>query len=75
MKVGDPVPLDDLRARPRTMETINEATRRIMDSLTTLVADLRHEPAPTERFDPRRAGIAETGDPHRGEPHRKRGRS
>ncbi|MDX6357557.1 MAG: hypothetical protein QOH37_611 [Nocardioidaceae bacterium] len=64
MKVGDPVPLDDLAAtQPRTLEVINRATARIMDALTALVADLRHEPAPAERFDPRRAGIRPTGNP------------
>jgi 1-acyl-sn-glycerol-3-phosphate acyltransferase len=64
MKVGDPVPLDDLAARqPRTLEVINQATARIMDALTALVADLRHETAPAERFDPRRAGIRQTGNP------------
>ena len=40
MKVGDPVPLDDLRAQAHTNEVINEATARIMDALTALVADL-----------------------------------
>jgi len=63
MKVGDPVPLDDLRAMPRTMDTINQATARIMDALTALVAELRHEQPPAERFDPRKAGIRATGDP------------
>ena len=44
---------------------INEATRRIMDALTALVADLRHEQAPAERFDPRKAGVRATGDPRK----------
>jgi 1-acyl-sn-glycerol-3-phosphate acyltransferase len=65
MKVGDPVPLDDLRAQPRTMETINKATARIMDALTALVADLRHESAPAERFDPRKVGVRQTGNPRK----------
>jgi 1-acyl-sn-glycerol-3-phosphate acyltransferase len=63
MKVGDPVPLDDLRAKPRTAEVINQATARIMEALTDLVADLRHEEAPAERFDPRRSGVRRTGNP------------
>ena len=63
VKVGDPVPLDDLRDRPRTTETINEATSRIMAALTELVAELRHEVPPVERFDPRRAGVRVTGNP------------
>jgi 1-acyl-sn-glycerol-3-phosphate acyltransferase len=68
VKVGDPVPLDDLRAKPRTAEVVTEATRRIMDGLTELVADLRHETPPAERFDPRRSGMRQTGNPHRAEP-------
>ncbi len=64
MKVGDPVPLDDLAAiQPRTLEVIGKATGRIMDALTALVSDLRGEPAPAERFDPRRAGVRPTGNP------------
>jgi 1-acyl-sn-glycerol-3-phosphate acyltransferase len=64
MKVGDPVPLDDLAAiQPRTLEVINRATARIMSALTALVEDLRHEKAPAERFDPRKAGVRQTGNP------------
>lgn len=65
MKVGDPVPLDDLRDKPRTTETVNEATRRIMAALTALVAELRHEVPPPEPFDPRKAGLRETGNPRK----------
>jgi 1-acyl-sn-glycerol-3-phosphate acyltransferase len=69
MKVGDPVPLDDLAAlQPRTLDVINQATARIMSALTSLVEDLRHEKAPTERFDPRKAGVRQTGDPTKKEP-------
>jgi 1-acyl-sn-glycerol-3-phosphate acyltransferase len=67
MKVGDPVPLDDLRASPVTLDVINEATRRIMAALTALVAELRGEEAPAERFDPRKAGIRQTGNPRKKE--------
>jgi len=62
MKVGDPVPLDDLRAMPHTQDVINQATARIMDALTHLVEDLRGEKAPDERFDPRKKGLSQTGD-------------
>lgn len=62
-KVGDPVPLDDLRAQPVTPAVIQEATDRIMAALTALVEDLRGEKAPTERFDPRKAGVQEIGNP------------
>ena len=65
MKVGDPVPLDDLRAKSQTAQTINEATRRIMAALTDLVSELRHEEAPAERFDPKSSGVRATGNPHK----------
>lgn len=53
MLVGDPVPLADLRGAPMTAESLNEATDRIMDAITALVAELRGELPPAERFDPR----------------------
>ncbi len=61
---GTPVPLDDLRGREVTTEVVNEATERIMASLVSLVEELRGEQAPVERFDPRRAGVAQIGNPH-----------
>jgi 1-acyl-sn-glycerol-3-phosphate acyltransferase len=68
MKVGDPVDLDDLRAAAEPgkhgAETIRQATDRIMAALTALVADVRGETAPLERFDPRTRGVSETGNPN-----------
>ena len=64
MKVGDPVDLEDLRAKPVTPETIHEATDRIMAAITAQLEDLRQERAPAERFDPRRAGVRSIGNPH-----------
>ena len=58
--VGDPVPLDDLRDRPVTAATLDEATDRIMDAITALVAELRQEPPPAERFDPAVGSSPET---------------
>ena len=63
MKAGDPVPLADLTAERPTAEAVAEATDRIMAALTDLVADIRGEEAPAERFDPRRHGLTETGNP------------
>ena len=63
MKVGEPVSLDDLRAQPRTIANVNEATRRIMEALTELVAEIRGEEPPSERFDPRTSGVRQTGNP------------
>jgi 1-acyl-sn-glycerol-3-phosphate acyltransferase len=71
VKVGDPVPLDDLRERSPGPDVVREATDRIMAALTDLVADLRGEPAPAERFDPRKAGVQEIGNPKR----RKKGKA
>ena len=65
MKVGDPVDLADLVAQEHTPAVVAEATTRIMDAITALVAEVRGEPAPHERFDPRAAGVAQTGNPHK----------
>lgn len=64
MKVGDPVDLDDLRDRLPTPEVLHEATDRILDAITQLLADLRQESPPATRFDPRAAGVREIGNPY-----------
>jgi 1-acyl-sn-glycerol-3-phosphate acyltransferase len=64
MKVGDPVPLEDLVAAPQTPEVTLLATDRIMTAITALVADLRDGVPPAERFDPRERGLRETGNFH-----------
>jgi 1-acyl-sn-glycerol-3-phosphate acyltransferase len=50
---GEPVALDDLRGLPLTAAVLTEATNRIMDAITTLVAELRLQQPPAVRFDPR----------------------
>ena len=50
--VGDPVNLDDLRDQPVSATTLAEATDRVMDAITGLVAELRQESPPAERFVP-----------------------
>lgn len=65
MKTGDPVALDDLRAKPLTPEVLQEATARIMAAITGLLEDVRGETAPRTRFDPRAAGVSEIGNPYR----------
>ena len=52
-------------AKPRTPEVINEATDRIMAALTALVEELRGEKAPAERFDPRKMGVRQIGNPNK----------
>ncbi len=65
MKAGDPVPIDDLRALTSTPQVVTHTTDRIMSALTGLVAELRGEDPPAERFDPRRAGVRQTGNPNK----------
>ncbi|MGH3348581.1 MAG: lysophospholipid acyltransferase family protein [Nocardioides sp.] len=68
MKAGDPVELADLLTEPRSTATINAATARIMAALVALVEELRGEQAPAERFDPRKAGVREIGNPKKQDP-------
>ena len=65
LHVGEPVDLSDLVALPQTPEVVQQATDRIMDALTALVAEIRGEEPPVERFDPRRAGVRLTGNPNK----------
>jgi 1-acyl-sn-glycerol-3-phosphate acyltransferase len=64
MKAGDPVDLDDLRGQPPSPAVLREATERIMAAITALLEDVRGEKAPAERFDPRKAGVREIGNPY-----------
>ncbi len=50
--VGDPVDLSDLHGAPLTKATLDAATDRILDAITALLAELRGEEAPAERWDP-----------------------
>jgi hypothetical protein len=61
MRVGPPVPLDDLRGRDLTGEVLQEATTRIMDELTGLLEQIRGEKAPAERLDFRAWREAQSG--------------
>ncbi|MGH3497218.1 MAG: lysophospholipid acyltransferase family protein [Nocardioidaceae bacterium] len=61
--VGEPVDLSDFEHLPPTLELLYEATDRIMAAITELEESIRGEVAPKERFDPRKNGTAETGDP------------
>jgi len=49
---GDPVDLDDLRARPLDQRALTEATTRLMAAITALLEELRGETAPAERWNP-----------------------
>lgn len=52
MLAGPPVDLDDLRALPQNADTLREATDRIMDAITELLAKVRGEEPPARRFVP-----------------------
>jgi 1-acyl-sn-glycerol-3-phosphate acyltransferase len=72
-QAGPPVDLADLQGKPQTAEVLREATDRIMAAITRIVEDLRGETAPPERFDPRAAGIRETGNYRKDQQHRSAG--
>ncbi len=59
--VGEPVDLSDLRSLPLTKAVLEEATARIMAEMTALVATLRGEEAPKERWDPSSKGQKPVG--------------
>lgn len=65
LKVGDPVDLDDLRGHQLTPAVLHEATDRIMAAITSLLEELRGETAPAERYDPKKHGVKEIGNPHK----------
>jgi 1-acyl-sn-glycerol-3-phosphate acyltransferase len=53
---GRPVDLDDLYDRPIEGATLREATDRISDAITALLAEIRREQPPAVRYDMRRQG-------------------
>ena len=62
-RAGAPVDLSDLYGTTPTTEVLETATERIMAAITAELEIIRGERAPAQRFDPRRAGVAEYGDP------------
>lgn len=50
VRVGEPVDLADLAGRPLDADTMREAGERLMQSITDLLAEIRHETPPKERF-------------------------
>ncbi|HNN48135.1 MAG TPA: lysophospholipid acyltransferase family protein [Marmoricola sp.] len=61
--VGEPVDLGELVDAEITGEVLRSGTDLIMGAITKLVEEARGEVAPAVRFDPRSAGISETGRP------------
>jgi len=62
VRAGPPVDLSGL-GPVRSGKALREATWRIMADLTGLLEQIRGEVAPTERYDPVRAGVPVTGKP------------
>ncbi|MEL4505709.1 lysophospholipid acyltransferase family protein [Luteococcus sp. H138] len=54
MNVGEPLDLSDLVNHPDRHAAVRVATERMLDSITTLVAELRELPVPTDRYDVRK---------------------
>ncbi|WP_036319207.1 lysophospholipid acyltransferase family protein [Microbacterium indicum] len=59
--VGEPVDLSDLVGREHEKGVLGEANDRLMAAITGLLAEIRGEEAPTERWDPAQHGQNETG--------------
>ena len=62
---GPPVDLTDLYGHPLDGVVLREATNRIMAAITALLEELRGERAPADRFDSRKHGLPDTGNPHK----------
>ncbi len=64
MQAGPPVDFSEFADRPITNETLRDATEKIMTAITEQLQKIRGGQPPGVRFDMRRAGMPETGDPH-----------
>ena len=65
LQAGPPVDLSRFAGQPLTTATLRDATEIIMAAITEQLEKIRGEQAPVERFDMRKAGVPETGDPNR----------
>jgi 1-acyl-sn-glycerol-3-phosphate acyltransferase len=65
MTAGPPVELSSLQGGEPTPAALHEATDRIVADITSLLEVIRQVQAPPVRFDPRKAGVAEIGNPNR----------
>ncbi len=59
--IGEPLDLSAYRGRPLDQATLLKATGELMNAIAALLAELRGEPAPAERWDPTAHGQKETG--------------
>ena len=60
---GPPVDLSDLLGKPMEPDVLREATERIMDAIAALLAGIRQEPAPAQRYVWRRESAAPKDQP------------
>jgi 1-acyl-sn-glycerol-3-phosphate acyltransferase len=65
VQAGPAVELTDLYDKPVTGALLREATDRIMAAVTVQLELIRGEKAPQERFDVRKSGLPQTGNPNR----------
>ncbi|MFD5599952.1 lysophospholipid acyltransferase family protein [Leucobacter sp. NPDC058333] len=61
VSIGEPLDLSRYEGKPLDQRVINDATRDLMDAITALLADLRGETPPAERWDPSKHHQSETG--------------
>jgi 1-acyl-sn-glycerol-3-phosphate acyltransferase len=59
--VGKPVDLSPFAGKPLDKATLTAATEAIMDAVTELLAGIRGETPPTERWDPSKHNQASHG--------------
>jgi len=59
--IGEPLDLDAYRGKPLDQAMLLKATGELMGAIAALLAELRDEPAPVERWDPTSHGQKETG--------------
>jgi 1-acyl-sn-glycerol-3-phosphate acyltransferase len=59
--IGEPLDLSAYRGKPLDQASLLKATGELMDAIAALLAELRGEPAPAERWDPAAHGQKETG--------------
>src|SRR5262245_35972209 len=65
IQAGPRVDLSPFAGEPLTAATLRDATEVIMAAITEQLEKIRGEQAPAERFDMRKAGVPETGDPNK----------
>jgi len=59
--IGEPLDLSAYRGGPLDQAALLKATGELMDAIAALLAEVRGEPAPPERWDPAAHGQKETG--------------